>query len=61
MLHAVIHAATSSWPPLFFREGYAESYEHNSNQISIAPAIENRKIVFALLQDGTFVEFIISR
>lgn len=30
-------------------------------QPTIAPAIENRKIVFALLQDGTFVEFIISR
>ena len=27
-------------------------------QPTIAPAIENRKIVFALLQDGTFVEFI---
>lgn len=30
-------------------------------QPTIAPAIENRKIVFALLQDGTFVEFIISK
>ncbi|MDR0920439.1 MAG: hypothetical protein LBM93_14530 [Oscillospiraceae bacterium] len=26
MLHAIISSATSSWPPLFFREGYAESY-----------------------------------
>ena len=53
MLHAVIHAATSSWPPLFFREGYAESYEHNSNQISM---IKCKYPLVFLLHDSLFFD-----
>lgn len=29
MLHCVIYSVTSAWPPLFFREGYADSYMIN--------------------------------
>lgn len=53
MLHAVIYAATSSWPPLFFREGYAESYDHSQNYLSII----KYKYPFAfLIHDSLFFD-----
>ena len=54
MLHAIIYAATSSWPPLFFREGYAESYDHNLNY---APIIQQKFLLGFLLHDSLFFDY----
>lgn len=54
VLHAIIYAATSSWPSLFFREGYAESYEHDKDSLSI---LQQKVPISFLCRDSLFFDF----
>lgn len=54
MLHAIICAATSSWPPLFFREGYAESYDHSQK---CALILQQKFPICFLLHDFLFFDY----
>jgi hypothetical protein len=53
--HSIIYSTTLSWPPLFFREGYAESYETNKKGEDF---ILNNKYPFMfLLKDQLFFDY----